>query len=166
VSKITMIVFSAIFPVVTATVAGTQGGAMISASRFADSPGVFAGIIEIAVAGFCLVKGMAMLRRRLLRWHQETQEIATVQPTGHRDAGREERRKPQMRPQFLTRPRRRGIAAALAVIGVSLWLGAVLLHVSPTDGRDVTFPHLEARLLGIVAGGASVAGGIVLLVAV
>jgi ABC-type nitrate/sulfonate/bicarbonate transport system permease component len=137
-SKITMIVFSAIFPVVTATVAGTQGvekemlwsarslgagerhllweiilpaalpqiltglqvalpvsmivaivteilmggeglgGAMISASRFADSPGVFAGIVEIAVAGFCLVKGMAMLRRRLLRWHQETQEVTTV----------------------------------------------------------------------------------------
>ncbi len=54
------------------------GAAMINASRFADSPGVFAGILEIAVAGFCLVKGMAVLRRRLLRWHQETQEVATV----------------------------------------------------------------------------------------
>ena len=136
-SKLTMIVFSAIFPVVIATVAATQGvekellwsarslgagdrrllwevvlpaalpqiltglqvalpvalivaivtemlmggaglgGAMISASRFADSPGVFAGIVEIAVAGYCLVKGIAAIRRRLLRWHQEAQEVAT-----------------------------------------------------------------------------------------
>lgn len=137
-SKITMIVFSAIFPVITATVTSTEGvekellwsaqslgagerrllweivlpaalpqiltglqvalpvsmivtivteilmggpgigGAMIQASRFADSPGVFAGIVEIGVAGLCLVKGMAVLRRHLLRWHQETQEPTTV----------------------------------------------------------------------------------------
>jgi ABC-type nitrate/sulfonate/bicarbonate transport system permease component len=48
------------------------GGAMLSASRFADSPGVFAGIVEIALVGWCLVRGMAALRRRLLRWHQES----------------------------------------------------------------------------------------------
>jgi ABC-type nitrate/sulfonate/bicarbonate transport system permease component len=138
VSKITMVVFSAIFPVVAATVTSTQGvekemlwsarslgagqrqllweivlpaalpqiltglqvalpismivaivteilmggpgigGAMITASRFADSPGVFAGIVEIAVAGLALVKGIAVLRRRLLVWHQETQDPTTV----------------------------------------------------------------------------------------
>ena len=138
VSKITMTVFDAIFPVITATVAGTQavdrhllwsarnmgaserqllweiilpaslpqiltglqialpialiveivtemlmggaglGGAMVTASRFADSPGVFAGLVEIAIAGFCLVKGMSMLRRRLLLWHQEALEPTTV----------------------------------------------------------------------------------------
>lgn len=137
-SKITMIVFSAIFPVVTATVTSTNGvdkellwsarslgaserrllweiilpaalpqiltglqvalpvsmivavvteilmggagigGAMIAASRFADSPGVFAGIIEIGVAGFCFVRGIALLRRRLLVWHQEASEPSTV----------------------------------------------------------------------------------------
>ena len=137
-SKLTMIVFNAIFPVVTATVAATEGvekemlwsakslgasdrqllweivlpaalpqiltglqvalpvamivaivtemlmggqglgAAMIGASRFADSPGVFAGIVEIAVAGLCLVKGMAILRRRLLLWHQEANEPTTV----------------------------------------------------------------------------------------
>jgi ABC-type nitrate/sulfonate/bicarbonate transport system permease component len=137
-SKITMIVFSAIFPVVTATVASTSGvekellwsarslgaserrllweiilpaalpqiltglqvalpvsmivavvteilmggagigGAMIQASRFADSPGVFAGIIEIAVAGYCFVKGISWMRRRLLVWHQEASEPSTV----------------------------------------------------------------------------------------
>ena len=54
------------------------GGAMIAASRFADSPGVFAGIVEIALAGLCLVKGMALLRRRLLVWHQEAKDVTTV----------------------------------------------------------------------------------------
>ena len=54
------------------------GGAMITASRFANSPGVFAGIVEIAVVGYCLVKGMALLRRRLLAWHPEAQVPATV----------------------------------------------------------------------------------------
>jgi ABC-type nitrate/sulfonate/bicarbonate transport system permease component len=134
VSKISMVVFDAIFPVVTATLAGLAGvereliwsarnlgarerellwqvmvpaalpqimtglqvalpialivaviaemkmggygvgGAMMTASRFADSRGVFAGIVEIAVIGYALVKGMALLRRRLLAWHQEALE--------------------------------------------------------------------------------------------
>ena len=131
VSKISMVVFDAIFPVVTATLAGLAGvereliwsarnlgarerellwqvmlpaalpqimtglqvalpialiveviaemkmsgygigAAMITASRFADSRGVFAGILEIAVIGYVLVKGMALVRRRLLAWHAE-----------------------------------------------------------------------------------------------
>jgi ABC-type nitrate/sulfonate/bicarbonate transport system permease component len=131
VSKISIVVFDAIFPVVTATLAGIAavekellwsarnmganereltwqvilpaaspqiltglqvalpialiveiigemvmggyglGGAMMSASRFANSPGVFAGIVEIAVVGFALIKATAILRRRLLVWHQE-----------------------------------------------------------------------------------------------
>jgi len=54
------------------------GGAMMSASRFANSPGVFAGIVEIAVVGFVLIKAMAVLRRRLLVWHQETAEHAST----------------------------------------------------------------------------------------
>ena len=138
VSKISMVVFDAIFPVVTATIAGTMaverellwsarnlgaseremlgeivfpaalpqimtglqvalpialivcivaemkmggvglGGAMITASRFADSPGVFAGIVEIAIAGYALVKLMALIRRRLLAWHPEASAPATV----------------------------------------------------------------------------------------
>jgi ABC-type nitrate/sulfonate/bicarbonate transport system permease component len=137
-SKVTMIAFNAVFPVVTATMAATEGvekellwsarslgaserrllweiilpaalppiltglqvalpvamivavvtemlmggqglgGAMITASRFADSPGVFAGIVEIAIAGLCLVKGMTILRHRLLRWHQEAKDPTTV----------------------------------------------------------------------------------------
>jgi ABC-type nitrate/sulfonate/bicarbonate transport system permease component len=138
VSKISIVVFDAIFPVVTATLAGIAavekeliwsarnmgasedeltwqvvlpaaspqiltglqvalpialiveiiaemvmggyglGGAMMSASRFANSPGVFAGIVEIAVVGFILIKAMAMLRRRLLVWHQEAAEPSTT----------------------------------------------------------------------------------------
>jgi len=133
-SKISMVVFDAIFPVVTATLAGIAGvdqelvwsarnmgaserevmwqiklpaalpqvltglqvalpislivaiiaemkmsgyglgGAMMSASRFADSRGVFAGIVEIAIVGYVLIKAMAVIRRRLLVWHQETAE--------------------------------------------------------------------------------------------
>jgi ABC-type nitrate/sulfonate/bicarbonate transport system permease component len=71
---------SMIVTIVTEMLMGGQGlgGAMIAASRFADSPGVFAGIVEIAVAGLCLVKGIAVLRRRLLIWHQEAQEPTTV----------------------------------------------------------------------------------------
>jgi ABC-type nitrate/sulfonate/bicarbonate transport system permease component len=138
VSKISMIVFDAIFPVVTATIAGIQGvekeliwsarnmgasdrelmwqivlpaalpqiltglqvalpialivavvvemamggyglgGAMMTASRFADSRGVFAGIVEIAILGYAIIKIMAFMRRRLLIWHQEAAEPTTA----------------------------------------------------------------------------------------
>ena len=54
------------------------GGAMVTASRFADSRGVFAGIVEIAVVGYVLVKAMALVRRRLLLWHQEALAPSTV----------------------------------------------------------------------------------------
>jgi ABC-type nitrate/sulfonate/bicarbonate transport system permease component len=137
-SKIAMVVFDAIFPVVTATIAGIAGvdrhliwsgrnmgaserevlwqialpaacpqimtglqvalpvalivavvaemlmggyglgGAMTHASRFADSQGVFAGIVEIAAVGYVLVKALAIIRRRLLIWHQEALAPSTV----------------------------------------------------------------------------------------
>jgi len=54
------------------------GGAMMTASRFANSTGVFAGIVEIAVIGYCLVKAMALVRRRLLIWHQEANAPTTA----------------------------------------------------------------------------------------
>jgi len=136
VSKISMVVFDAIFPVVTATLAGLAavdkeliwsarnmgarehelmwqvslpaalpqiftglqvalpialiveivvemamggyglGAAMMNASRFADSRGVFAGIVEIAIVGYALIKAMAAIRRRLLLWHHEAQAPA------------------------------------------------------------------------------------------
>jgi len=54
------------------------GGAMMTASRFANSTSVFAGIVEIAVVGYCLVKAMALVRRRLLIWHQEANAPSAV----------------------------------------------------------------------------------------
>ena len=54
------------------------GGAMMTASRFANSTGVFAGIVEIAVVGYCLVKAMSVVRRRLLIWHQEANAPTTA----------------------------------------------------------------------------------------
>jgi ABC-type nitrate/sulfonate/bicarbonate transport system permease component len=137
-SKLTIIILSAIFPVVTATLAGLQsverelvwsarslgagerrvgweivipaalpqiltgaqialptslivtiiaemmmggyglGGAMMEASRMLDSPGVFAGIVEIAVVGHVIISLMALIRRSLLVWHAESQSPATV----------------------------------------------------------------------------------------
>jgi ABC-type nitrate/sulfonate/bicarbonate transport system permease component len=47
------------------------GGAMLAAGNYADSPGVFAGIVETSVVGLLAVYGMTALRRRLLRWHPE-----------------------------------------------------------------------------------------------
>jgi ABC-type nitrate/sulfonate/bicarbonate transport system permease component len=138
VSKISMVVFDAIFPVITATIIGLKGvereliwsarnmgaserevlwqvelpaaspqiltglqvalpialivavitemkmggyglgGAMMTASRFANSPAVFAGIIEIAIVGYLAVKGMGLLRRRLLLWHPEANAPTTA----------------------------------------------------------------------------------------
>ena len=54
------------------------GGAMITASRFANSTSVFAGILEIAVVGYVLVKAMSLIRRRVLIWHQEAHAPSTA----------------------------------------------------------------------------------------
>jgi hypothetical protein len=70
-----------------------------------------------------------------------------------------------MHPHFLTRARKRSLGTAFAVLGIFLWVGALVLHVSPANAHDVNLPHLEARLLGIVTGGAAVAGGIILFAA-
>ena len=53
------------------------GAAMVAASRQADSPGVFAGLVEIAI-GVGLIGIMQWFRRRLLSWHQEANAPTTV----------------------------------------------------------------------------------------
>jgi ABC-type nitrate/sulfonate/bicarbonate transport system permease component len=70
---------SMIVALVTEFLMGGQGlgGAMIEAQRFGDSPGVFAGIVSIAIAGIIMIKSLEYVRRRLLSWHAET-EIATA----------------------------------------------------------------------------------------
>jgi taurine transport system permease protein len=52
------------------------GGAMIQSGRFADSVGVYAGIVEIALLGLAVIKSVERLRRRLLRWHAEARQDA------------------------------------------------------------------------------------------
>lgn len=47
------------------------GGSIMTDMRFADSPGVFAGILAIAIVGAGLVRAMELIRRRLLVWHAE-----------------------------------------------------------------------------------------------
>ena len=54
------------------------GDAMLVSARYAQTPGVFAGIIEIGAIGFCVIKGMEMIRKRLLVWHQETMREETT----------------------------------------------------------------------------------------
>lgn len=54
------------------------GDEMIANARYADSPGVFAGIVEIAVCGFAIIKAMDLVRGRILSWHPETEKNATA----------------------------------------------------------------------------------------
>ena len=65
---------------VTEMIMGGQGlgDSMLRAARYVDSPGVFAGIVEIGIVGFCVIRSMEFIRRRLLVWHQETREETTV----------------------------------------------------------------------------------------
>lgn len=67
-----------IVALVTEFLMGGQGlgGAMIESQRFGDSPGVFAGIVSIALAGIALIKTLEFIRRRLLSWHSETQALS------------------------------------------------------------------------------------------
>ncbi|HTH96062.1 MAG TPA: ABC transporter permease [Stellaceae bacterium] len=48
------------------------GGTMIQAGRYADSVGVFAGIVELAALGAVVVRAVAYIRSRLLAWHVES----------------------------------------------------------------------------------------------
>lgn len=50
------------------------GGRMMQAGRFADSAGVFAGIVEIAILGTVVVRSVEAVRGRLLAWHQEARQ--------------------------------------------------------------------------------------------
>jgi ABC-type nitrate/sulfonate/bicarbonate transport system permease component len=54
------------------------GDAMLVSARYAQTPGVFAGIIEIGTLGFFIIKGMELIRKRLLVWHQEAQREETT----------------------------------------------------------------------------------------
>tara|TARA_R110000868_G_scaffold778_2_gene5684 strand:+ start:16173 stop:16997 length:825 start_codon:yes stop_codon:yes gene_type:complete len=65
---------------ITEMIMGGQGlgDSMLRSARYVDSPGVFAGIVEIGIVGFCVIRAMEFIRRRLLVWHQETRSETTV----------------------------------------------------------------------------------------
>ena len=50
------------------------GGAMMAAGSYADSTGVYAGIVETSLVGAIAVAAMAQLRRQLLGWSAEFQQ--------------------------------------------------------------------------------------------
>ncbi len=52
---------------------GGLGASMMQAQRFADSEGVFVGIVTVSVLGYVTMQGVAWSRRFLLRWHTEAQ---------------------------------------------------------------------------------------------
>ncbi len=56
---------------------GGLGGLLLDSQRFADSVGLFAGIVEIAVLGTVLIRGLALLRRLLLHWHAEARPVTS-----------------------------------------------------------------------------------------
>ncbi len=51
---------------------GGLGDTMMLAQRFADSQGVFVGIVTVSVLGYITMRGVAWLRHLLLHWHVET----------------------------------------------------------------------------------------------
>jgi uncharacterized membrane protein len=59
----------------------------------------------------------------------------------------------------------RRLAATFAFLGLAIWVLAVTLRIAPADTRDVSVSHIGDRLVGIVAGGALIAGGIALFAA-
>jgi hypothetical protein len=61
------------------------------------------------------------------------------------------------------RERNRILGAALAVLGVMIWAISATLGLASHDHRDVSISHFEELSIGVIAGGASVVGGIILL---
>ncbi len=57
---------------------GGLGGAMMEGTRLADPAGVFANLLMIGFLGFLAMKGLQLLRRRILVWHEEVQRQGEV----------------------------------------------------------------------------------------
>jgi taurine transport system permease protein len=47
------------------------GAAMLRSARYVDSVGVFAGIVEIGVLGYLVIRMLILVRRWALPWHRE-----------------------------------------------------------------------------------------------
>lgn len=56
-----------------ATASSGLGGMIIHATRLADSPAVFAGVVAVGLLGFAILKSMEIIRRRMLVWSTEAE---------------------------------------------------------------------------------------------
>jgi hypothetical protein len=68
-----------------------------------------------------------------------------------------------MKRRYRMRVRKRILGSALAVLGVMVWAMSATLGLASNDHRDVSISHFEELSLGVIAGGAAVVGGIILL---
>ena len=68
-----------------------------------------------------------------------------------------------MNRRYRMRLRKTTLGSALAVLGVMVWAMSAMLRLPSDDHRNVSISHFEERALGVIAGGALVVGGIILL---
>ena len=68
-----------------------------------------------------------------------------------------------MNRRYRRRERNRILGAALAVLGVMVWVISATLALASHDHRYVSMSHFEELSIGVIAGSASVVGGIILL---
>jgi hypothetical protein len=61
------------------------------------------------------------------------------------------------------RERKKMLGAALAVLGVMVWAVSATLGLASHDRRGASISQFEELSIGVIAGGASVVGGIILL---
>jgi hypothetical protein len=61
------------------------------------------------------------------------------------------------------RERKKSLGAALVVLGVMVWAMSATLGLASDHHRKVSIRHFEELSIGVIAGGASVVGGIILL---
>ena len=68
-----------------------------------------------------------------------------------------------MNRRYRMRVGKRTLGSALAVLGVMVWAVSATLGLASHDHRGVSISQFEELSIGVIAGGASVVGGIILL---
>ena len=68
-----------------------------------------------------------------------------------------------MKRRYRMRERKKMLGAALAVLGVMVWAVSATLGLASHDHRGVSTNQFEEHSIGVIAGRASVVGGIILL---
>lgn len=66
-----------------------------------------------------------------------------------------------MNRKYLTRRLRRKLGIALVILGMIIWAAVASLHLSADDAADVSTIHVEWLTIGVIAGGAVIAAGII-----